>query len=103
MRIDTSVWALACLMALSCSCTIKPTVVTSPNGTQTATLGGSVMTKNASETSSIVMRDGTQIHYTTTGNDETVVPNAYFGMKTTLGIAEKLQSPANNLINTVGN
>lgn len=97
-------WALTAailtLCAMMCtSCTIKPFVVTSPNGTQTASLGGSVMTKSDREVSSIEMVNGTVIKYDTTNNDETVVPVQGIKSKTTLGLGEQTVKLGNTAVN----
>lgn len=53
------------------SCTVNPFVSTTANGTQIASLGGSIFTKSKSESGEIVKPDGTRIAFTRTGKNET--------------------------------
>lgn len=62
---------LLCLAALLSSCTVNPFVSTTSNGTQIASLGGSIFTKSKTESGEIVKPDGTRIAYTRTGKNET--------------------------------
>lgn len=92
--------ALACLGS---SCTIHPFVVTSANGTQTASLGGSLATKSTKESASITMRDGTVIKYNATDHDETVVPKAYIGAGVTKALATEVGGLGSKAVDKIGN
>jgi hypothetical protein len=92
--------ALACLGS---SCTIHPFVVTSANGTQTASLGGSLATKSSSTSASITMTNGTVIKYSTKDHDETVVPKAYIGAGVTKALATEVGGLGSKAVDKIGN
>lgn len=91
----------AALAFLCTSCTIHPFVVTSANGTQTASLGGSLATKSTKESASITMRDGTVIKYSASDRDETVVPKAYIGAGVTKALATEVGGLGSKAINKI--
>lgn len=53
------------------SCTLNPFTVTKSDGTEIASLGGSVFTKSKAESGEIVKPDGTRLAYSRTGKNET--------------------------------
>lgn len=78
------------LCGLLSACSIKPTAIL-PDGTKIS-VGGSIVTKSTSEASvaEAVSPNGTKVRltYTSTGLDETAVPNAKIGADLTKGIAD---------------
>ena len=53
-----------------CSCTVRPFVSSTKNGTEIASLGGSFFSKSRAEMGEIVKADGTRISYGMTGKNE---------------------------------
>lgn len=69
-----------------CSCNVFPTM-RDPETGMIVTLGASALTKSKAENRSATYK-GVALRYSSLGNDETGVPGALIGSKTTLGLAD---------------
>jgi hypothetical protein len=78
--------SLAALLT-SVSCTLGPTLVTRPGGTQLTTLGGSLLSRAGYETATLTHPDGTMLTVTRHDRDDTRVPvvTSQLGLAGSLG------------------
>ena len=83
--------SLLLLIACIPACSIHPFTYTGSN-VNIASLGGSLMTKNVSENSSVTKPDGTVITYNSVGKDETAVPNKFISVAGNTGLLKATTS-----------
>lgn len=76
------------LMLCVTSCTLHPVIYKGRDGAHVVSLGGSVMTKSKTETASLSLPDGTTMSYSTTGKNETSVPNALIAGSVATSLAD---------------